>query len=59
MKVLLQKNAAKYLGRLDDFARPLYTVETDLTEEEGAIIEAGDKEFREDPESFVPLESIE
>jgi hypothetical protein len=33
-------------------------IETDLTAEEKAIIEAGEKEYREYPETFVPLESI-
>jgi len=34
-------------------------IETDLTDEEKAIIEAGDKHYREHPEDFVPLESIQ
>jgi hypothetical protein len=34
-------------------------IETDLTDEEKAIIEAGDKHSREHPEDFVPLESIQ
>jgi hypothetical protein len=33
-------------------------IETDLTVEEKAIIEAGEKEFQKHPETFVPLESI-
>jgi hypothetical protein len=33
-------------------------LETDLTEEELAIIAEGDREFEEHPENFVPLESI-
>jgi hypothetical protein len=33
-------------------------IETDLTDEEKAIIEEGDKHYREHPEDFVPLESI-
>ncbi|GMO58264.1 MAG: hypothetical protein Ta2A_03690 [Treponemataceae bacterium] len=35
-----------------------FTIETNLTEEEQAIIAAGDKQFKEHPETFVPLESI-
>ncbi|GHV83955.1 hypothetical protein AGMMS50212_12950 [Spirochaetia bacterium] len=35
-----------------------YSIETDLTEEEKAIIEAGDKEFDEHPENFVTLDSL-
>ena len=46
--------------------RPLFTVlsidpviiETDLTAEERAIIAAGEKEYREHPETYVTLESI-
>jgi hypothetical protein len=33
-------------------------IETDLTAEEKTLIEAGEKEYREHPENFVPLESI-
>jgi hypothetical protein len=46
--------------------RPLFDVlvddetiiETDLTDEELAIIEDGDRHYEEHPEDFVPLESI-
>jgi hypothetical protein len=46
--------------------RPLFDVlvddetiiETDLTDEELAIIEEGDRQYEEHPEDFVPLESI-
>ena len=46
--------------------RPLFDVliddeaiiETDLTEEEKAIIVDGDRQYMEHPEDFVPLESI-
>ena len=46
--------------------RPLFDVliddeviiETDLTEEEKAIIAEGDRHYREHPEDFVTLESI-
>jgi hypothetical protein len=37
---------------------PPYTIETDLTEEEVALIEEGMAEYRANPASFVPLESI-
>jgi hypothetical protein len=33
-------------------------IETDLTDEERAIIAEGDRRFKEHPETFVPLESI-
>ncbi|MDR2471119.1 MAG: hypothetical protein LBD09_03290 [Treponema sp.] len=39
-------------------AGPAYILETNLTEEERAIIAEGDREFEEHPENFVPLESI-
>ena len=37
---------------------PLYTVETDLSAEEIALIDEGMKEYRENPERFVPLENL-
>ena len=40
---------------LSVLAEPLYTIETDLTEEEIAIIEEGRKEFKEHPENFISL----
>jgi hypothetical protein len=43
---------------LSILAEPAYILETSLTEEERAIIAAGDREFEEHPENFVPLESI-
>jgi hypothetical protein len=33
-------------------------IETDLTDEERAIIDEGDRLFEKHPETFVPLESI-
>ena len=36
-------------------AKPAYTIETDLTPEEIAIIDAGIQEFREHPQNFVSL----
>jgi hypothetical protein len=43
---------------LDVLVNEPIIVETDLTDEEKAIIEEGDKHYREHPEDFVPLESI-
>jgi hypothetical protein len=40
----------------EDYWKPV--LETDLTAEKQAIIDAGDREFQEHPETFVPLESI-
>ena len=39
-------------------AQPLYTVETDLTPDEIAMIDEGMAEYRANPSSFIPLENI-
>jgi hypothetical protein len=49
--------ALEPLITLLDETEPLI-IETDLTDEERAIIAEGDRQFKEDPSSFVPLESI-
>jgi hypothetical protein len=36
-------------------SEPLYTLETDLTKEEIAMIDEGMAEYRANPSSFVPL----
>jgi hypothetical protein len=41
---------------LSVLSEPLYTIETDLTDEENAIIDAGMKEYREHPENFISLD---
>ena len=33
-------------------------IETDLTDEEKAIIEEGDRRYKEHPEDFIPLENL-
>jgi hypothetical protein len=43
---------------LSTLAMPPYTIETDLTDEEIAMIDEGMAEYRADPASFIPLESI-
>jgi hypothetical protein len=43
---------------LSVLAEPLYTVTTSLTAEEISMIDEGMQEYRDHPESFVPLESI-
>jgi hypothetical protein len=43
---------------LDVLVNEPIIIETDLTDEEKALIEEGDKHYREHPEDFVPLESI-
>jgi hypothetical protein len=53
-----ERNLAALKPLFSILAGPLYTIETDLTAEERGIIETGEKEYREHPESFVPLESI-
>jgi len=40
-------------------SEPLYTIETDLTADEIAMINEGMEEYRKDPSSFVPIESIQ
>ena len=44
---------------LSVLAKPLYTIETDLTAEEIAMIDEGMTEYRIDPSSFIPLENIQ
>ena len=63
MKVVLEKQAAKYLERLNE---PIFDVliddetiiETDLTDEELAIIAEGDRHYKEHPEDFISLDDI-
>lgn len=43
---------------LSVLSEPLYTIETDLTAEEIAMIDEGMAEYRKNPSSFVPLESV-
>jgi len=43
---------------LSVLAKPPYTIETDLTAEEIAMIDEGMAEYRENPSSFIPLESL-
>jgi hypothetical protein len=40
-------------------SKPLYTIETDLTADEIAMIDEGMAEYRKNPSSFVPLESMQ
>ncbi|MCL1994468.1 MAG: hypothetical protein FWG66_16110 [Spirochaetes bacterium] len=40
------------------FSEPLYTIETDLTAQEIAMIDEGMAEYRKNPSSFVPLENL-
>jgi len=39
-------------------SKPSYVIETDLTDEELQIIEDGMREYRNNPSSFIPLDSI-
>ena len=39
-------------------AQPLYSIETDLTADEIAMIDEGMAEYRANPSSFIPLENI-
>jgi hypothetical protein len=40
-------------------SKPLYTIETDLTSDEIAMIDEGMAEYRKNPSSFMPLESLQ
>jgi hypothetical protein len=44
--------------RAQDFLAEPIVIKSDLTAEERAITVAGEKDYREHPETFVPLESI-
>jgi len=52
MKVILEKKAAKYLAGES-------AIETNLTDEEKGWVQEGRKQYKEHPEDFVPLESIQ
>ena len=68
--VVLRKELHQYIDTIPErslyalrpllsvLAGPLYTVETDLTVEEIAMIDEGMAEYRKDPSSFVPLDSL-
>jgi len=43
---------------LSVLSEPLYTIETDLTDDEITMIDEGMAEYRKNPSSFVPLDSI-
>ncbi|GHV89284.1 hypothetical protein AGMMS50267_16440 [Spirochaetia bacterium] len=53
-----EKNLVVIKTLLSALVTPAYTIETDLTDEELAIIEKGMQDYREHPETFVTLESI-
>jgi hypothetical protein len=53
-----ERNLAALKPLFTVLAGPLYTIETDLTDEEKAMIAAGRKEYAEHPESYVTLESV-
>ena len=41
--------------QLSVLAEPFYTIETDLTAEEIAVIDEGIQEFRDHPENYISL----
>lgn len=43
---------------LADYAEPDFVIETDLTDEERAIIAEGRKQLKEHPEDFITLEEL-
>ncbi|GHU97265.1 hypothetical protein FACS189483_02720 [Spirochaetia bacterium] len=58
IETMPERNLAALRPLFTVLAEPLYIRETDLTPEELAIIEAGDKEYREHPETFTPLSAL-
>ena len=44
---------------LSVLCKPFYTIETDLTADEIAMIDEGMAEYRKNPSSFVPLDSVQ
>jgi hypothetical protein len=54
-----ERNLAALKPLFSVLAKPLYIIETDLTSEERAIIADGEREYREHPETFVSLESLQ
>ena len=48
----MEKKAAKYLAGES-------AIETNLTDEEKGWVQEGRKQYKEHPEDFVPLESIQ
>jgi hypothetical protein len=56
--VISDRNLYALKPILSILAEPPYILETNLTDEERAIIAEGDREFEEHPENFVSLESI-
>jgi hypothetical protein len=43
---------------LSEYAEPLYTIETDLTDEEIAIVDEAMEDYYKDPDSWVALEDL-
>ena len=54
-----ERNLLALKPLLSVLAKPLYTIETDLTEEEIAMIDEGMADYYANPSSFVPLEKID
>jgi hypothetical protein len=63
MEAFLSNKAVNQYERLNEpllsfLVEPPYTVETDLTEEETAMIEEGVAEYRANPSSFTPWAKV-
>ena len=67
MKVVLEKQASKYLESLDTvmkrrISKALKKLSSDppsnLTDEEKKWVQEGRKQYKEHPEDFIPLENI-
>ena len=58
IEIMPERNLYALKPLLTVLSEPLYTLETDLTRQEIAMIDEGMAEYRANPASFVPLESI-
>jgi hypothetical protein len=53
-----EKNLIALRPLLSVLSEPFYTVETNVTPEEIAMINEGMAEYRANPSSFIPLENL-
>jgi len=53
-----ERNLGLLRPLLSYFADEPLIIETDLTDEERAVIAEGRRRYREHPEDFIPLESV-
>ena len=58
IETMPERNLYALKPLLTVLCKPPYTVETNLTPEEIAMIDEGMAEYRSNPASFVPLDSL-